>query len=113
VLDERGESFTEQALDDARELGEFYECIGYAMLTVASLAADDISPVWQSSEAGRQQSDFPSSMAGLFVTRWAEAALALGDYTTARHWADQAAAATRGWHLSSALTTRARVMTRS
>ena len=39
----------------------------------------------------------------------AQAALARGDLTAARRWADDAVAATTGWHLSLALTTRARV----
>ena len=39
----------------------------------------------------------------------AQAALARGDLIAARRWADDAVAATTGWHLSQALTTRARV----
>jgi DNA-binding CsgD family transcriptional regulator len=39
----------------------------------------------------------------------AQAALARGDLTAARRWADDAVAATTGWHQSVALTTRARV----
>ena len=39
----------------------------------------------------------------------AQAALARGDLIAARRWADDAVAATTGWHLSRALTTRARV----
>jgi DNA-binding CsgD family transcriptional regulator len=38
-----------------------------------------------------------------------QAALARGDLVTARRWADDAVAATTGWQLSVALTTRARV----
>jgi DNA-binding CsgD family transcriptional regulator len=39
----------------------------------------------------------------------AEAALACGDVTTARSRADEAASVAKGWYLSAALTTRARV----
>jgi DNA-binding CsgD family transcriptional regulator len=97
------------ALDDAAELGEFYECMGYAMLVVVALADGDIVAAGQAGEAGRRQSGFSPAVAGLFVSRWADAALAQGDYTTARQWADEAAAATHGWHLSAVLTTRARI----
>ena len=48
-------------------------------------------------------------MAAIFSTYVAQAALARGDLIAARRWADDAVATTTGWHLSVALTTRARV----
>ena len=48
-------------------------------------------------------------MAAFYSAYVAQAALARGDLTAARRWADDAVAAATGWHLSWALTTRARV----
>ena len=48
------------------------------------------------------------SMAAIWIAYVAQAALARGDLTAARRWADEAVAATSGFHLSLALTTRAR-----
>jgi DNA-binding CsgD family transcriptional regulator len=48
-------------------------------------------------------------MAPLQAAFIAQAALARGDLSGARRWADDAIAATSGWYLTGALTTRARV----
>ena len=48
-------------------------------------------------------------MAAIWTAYVAQAALARGDLIAARRWADDAVAATTGWHRSLALTTRARV----
>ena len=48
-------------------------------------------------------------LAAIFSAYVAQAALARGDLTAARRWADDAVAAATGWHLSLALATRARV----
>ena len=45
----------------------------------------------------------------MYIDRIALVALAADDLLAARRWADDAVAATTGWHLSTALTTRARV----
>jgi DNA-binding CsgD family transcriptional regulator len=48
-------------------------------------------------------------MAAIWIAYLAQAALARGDLTAARRWADDAVAATSGFHLPLALTTRAGV----
>ena len=48
-------------------------------------------------------------MTALNLNPMADVALASGDVVAARRWADDVVAATTGWHLATALTTRARV----
>ncbi len=59
--------------------------------------------------AGWHHISVQPAVAAIFSAYVAQAALARGDLTAARRWADDAVAATTGWHLSVALTTRARV----
>jgi DNA-binding CsgD family transcriptional regulator len=81
----------------------------YGALAVVALAASDIAAAEDASEAAREQlARIPRWLANN-VYLMVEVALARGDLVAARRWADEAVPATTGWHLSMALTTRARV----
>ena len=91
----------------AARLGEVNEGAGYVALAVAALAAGDVAAAEQASEAGWQHIVAQPAVAALYTDRMALVALAAGDLIAARRWVDDAVAATSGWHLSTALTTRA------
>ena len=93
----------------AAELGEVFEGGGYLALAVAALAAGDVAAAEHASGAGWRHVFAQPAVAALYIDRMALVALAAGDLVAARRWADDAVAATTGWHLSAALTTRARV----
>jgi DNA-binding CsgD family transcriptional regulator len=76
----------------------------------AALAARDLAAAHEAREAINKQMTVVSGSTALFGRLWnAEAALADGDLTAARRWADEAASTTTGWWLMWALTARARV----
>ena len=93
----------------AAELGEVFEGGSYLALAVAALAAGDVAAAEHASGAGWRHVFAQPAVAPLYIDRIAQVALAAGDLVAARRWADDAVAATTGWHLSAALTTRARV----
>ena len=98
------------AIDTAEELGGFYPGLAYAGLIVAIVAAGDIGAAADDAlAAGWHHLNFQPHMAAIWIVYGAHAALARGDLTEARRWADDAVASTTGWHLSFALTTRALV----
>ena len=97
------------AVEAAAELGGFYPGLAYAGLTVATLAAGDVAAADAAIAAGWQHLSFQPKMAAIWIAYVAQAALARGDLTAARRWADEAVAVTSGWHQSMALTTRAGV----
>ena len=100
----------EAAVEAAAELGEFLPGMGYTALAAAELAAGDVAAAYDASEAARQCLSFQPyaamSHTAHIVTK---VALARGDFDAARRYADEAIAATKGWHLAVALTTRARI----
>jgi DNA-binding CsgD family transcriptional regulator len=97
------------AIDSAEELGGFYPGLAYAGLIAATVAAGDVAAADDAIAVGWQHVSFQPKMAALWNAFRAHAALARGDLTEARRWADDAVAATTGWHLALALTTRALV----
>jgi predicted ATPase/class 3 adenylate cyclase/DNA-binding CsgD family transcriptional regulator len=97
------------AIEAAAELGGFYPGLAYAGSTVAALAAGDVAAADDALAAGWHHFSVLPKMAAAWSAYVAQAALARGDLTAARRWADEAVAATSGWHLAVALTTRARV----
>jgi predicted ATPase/class 3 adenylate cyclase/DNA-binding CsgD family transcriptional regulator len=97
------------AIELAAELGGFFPGMAYAGLTVASLAAGDAAAADDAIAAGWPNLSIQPKMAAIWIAYAAQAALARGDLTAARRLADEAVAATSGWHLSLALTTRAGV----
>jgi DNA-binding CsgD family transcriptional regulator/stage V sporulation protein SpoVS len=97
------------AVEAAGELGGFYLGLAYVGLIVATVAAGDVAAADDALAAGWQHVTFQPKMAAIWIAYRAHAELASGDMTAARRWADDAVAATTGWHLSLALTTRALV----
>jgi DNA-binding CsgD family transcriptional regulator len=93
----------------AAELRGFYPGLAYAGLTVATLAAGDVAAADAAITAGWPHLSVQPKMAAIWIAYAALAALARGDLTGARRLADEAVAATTGWHQSMALTTRAGV----
>ena len=78
-------------------------------LAAAALAAGDVAAAQDASEAGWQHLMVQPKVAAIHIDVFAQLALACGDLITARRRADEAVVSTTGWHLSMALTTRARV----
>jgi len=91
------------------ELGQFIEGFAYAALAVATLAGGDLAASQDASEAAWQRLSVQRELAVVNVNPIPQIALARGDLIAARSLADEAVSAARGWHLMSALTTRARV----
>ncbi len=97
------------AVEVAAELGGFFPGLGYAGLTCATLAAGDVAAADDAIAAGNPPLSLQPKQAAIWIAYAAQAALAHGDLTAARRLADDAVAATSGFHLSLALTTRAGV----
>jgi predicted ATPase/class 3 adenylate cyclase/DNA-binding CsgD family transcriptional regulator len=96
------------SIEAAAELGEFYVGVGSVALASAALAAGDVGAAHDASQAVWHK--MSGHLEAAVHVHWiAEVALALGDLINARRWADDAVARTAGWHLMTALTTRARV----
>jgi predicted ATPase/class 3 adenylate cyclase/DNA-binding CsgD family transcriptional regulator len=95
------------AVEAAAELGGFYPGLAYAGLAVATLAAGDVAAADDAAAASWLHLRVQPKMAAIWTAYVAQAALARGDLTAARRWADDAVATTTSWHLSLALTTRA------
>ena len=90
------------------EFGGFMEGVGYAPLARAALAAGDVAAATEASEVARQRllaQPVPAANANPL----AEIALARGDLPTARRYADEAVALTKGVGQATALVARARV----
>ena len=101
----------EAALDVARELGGYFEGLGFWVLATTALAAGDLETAHDASEAAWKhvsvvQSQAAATQRALTAT---EAALAHGDLVAARRAADDGVSVAVGWHLVTALTARARV----
>ncbi len=97
------------AVEAAAELGEFFPGLAYAGLTVATLAAGDVAAANDAIAAGLPHLSIQPKQSAIWIAYAAQAALARGDLAAARRLADVAVAATSGYHLSLALTTRAGV----
>ncbi|MDT5328319.1 MAG: hypothetical protein QOF25_5471 [Mycobacterium sp.] len=97
------------AIEVAAELGGFFPGLAYAGLTVATLAAGDVAVADDAIAAGLPHLSLQPKQAAIWIAYAAHAALARGELTAARCLADDAVAATSGFHLSLALTTRAGV----
>jgi hypothetical protein len=99
----------EKYLLPATEFGGINAGLAYAALRVAALAAGAVDGALSTSEAAWQHIRVAPDTGAVNVSFLALTALADGDVTTARRWAEQAVASTTGWHRSAALTTRALV----
>jgi predicted ATPase/class 3 adenylate cyclase/DNA-binding CsgD family transcriptional regulator len=115
VLAHRGQADTArvialEALDGAADIGRYMEGVVYAELAVAALAGGDVDAAFDASEAARQRLDgWLPRLATTTAKPSAQVALARGDLTSARRFADEDIAVAAGWHMAAALTTRARV----
>jgi DNA-binding CsgD family transcriptional regulator len=97
------DSVREAAGDSAFE-GYFFILDGYI-----ALAAGDLDTAYSVDEEGWRDISHELSMAKVHLWRRAAIALGRGELVAARQKADEAAAATTGWHRAVALTMRARV----
>lgn len=86
-----------------------YEGSCNVLLAAAALAAGDIPTAHNASTAAWELLAVVPRWAERWVYLMGDVALARGDVDEARRWADEAVSMTTGWHLSAALTTRARV----
>ncbi|RAU91289.1 LuxR family transcriptional regulator [Mycolicibacter senuensis] len=99
----------EAAIATAVELSEIFTGVGYGALNTAALAAGDVASAREAGEmAWAQLNPMAGTVAGL-IPYLAQTELAGGDPVAARRKADEAVAASTGWHRVLALTTRARV----
>jgi predicted ATPase/class 3 adenylate cyclase/DNA-binding CsgD family transcriptional regulator len=99
----------EAAVEAATQLGVCSEGFSYAALAIAGLAAGDVAAAAEASGSALPRLGAQPELASYDVNPLAQVALARGDLTAARRWAEVAVSTTTGWHLAAALTTRARV----
>ncbi len=97
------------SLAAAADLWPHNQGFSYAVLATAAVAAGDVAGAAAASEAAQELLSVQGELAGANTNPMAEVALARGDLITAGRWADQEVAASSGWHLARALTTRARI----
>jgi predicted ATPase/class 3 adenylate cyclase/DNA-binding CsgD family transcriptional regulator len=97
------------AIEAAAELGGFKAGYAYVALANAALAAGDAAKARDATEAAWQFLGVLPANVETGRIFGAQAALAGGDLTAARRWADDAVATALGYRLMLALTTRARV----
>jgi predicted ATPase/class 3 adenylate cyclase/DNA-binding CsgD family transcriptional regulator len=99
-----------EALDGAAEIGRYQEGVVYAALAVAELSGGGVDAARDASEAARVRLvGMLPRLATTTAKSWAQVALARGDLTEARRFADEDVSAAAGWFMAQALTTRARV----
>jgi predicted ATPase/class 3 adenylate cyclase/DNA-binding CsgD family transcriptional regulator len=99
----------EAAIESAADLGDVRLGGSYIGLTLAHLAAGDVALAADAAEAAWAHVSRLHGTASIDSTYIAQAALAHGDLAAARRGAEDAVAATAGWFLAAALTTRARI----
>lgn len=97
------------ALEPAEQLGGFYPGFRRSALGIAHLAGGDLDACARECGTALEILSVQPSARGDVVYPLAEVALARGDLTAARRVADEAVSATKGWHLATALRTRARI----
>jgi predicted ATPase/class 3 adenylate cyclase/DNA-binding CsgD family transcriptional regulator len=102
-------STAEAAVDAATQFGGYSEGYGYAALATAALAAGDVAAAAEASAGARKRLGAQQELASYDINPLAQVALARGDLTAAREWADIAVSTMSGGHLAAALATRARV----
>ena len=106
---ERAHAMANAAIEAAADLGAWHEGLGYLALAHAAMAGGDVSAADEAIIACVQRLSDHRDTAAVNMYAVANVALARGDLAVARRWADDAVSATSGWHLATALTTRARV----
>jgi predicted ATPase/class 3 adenylate cyclase/DNA-binding CsgD family transcriptional regulator len=105
-----GRALALEALDGAAEIGKYMEGVVYSALAFAALAGGDVDAAADASEAARRRFDgLVPRLANTTAKPAAQVALARGDLTSARRFADDDVAAAVGWFTVQALATRALV----
>jgi predicted ATPase/class 3 adenylate cyclase/DNA-binding CsgD family transcriptional regulator len=102
-------AYAKALVEAGAELGGFLAGCGQMVSGWSALAAGDVAAARQAYELGWPIVGVHSAARAVFVSWRAEAALAVGDLSDARRWADDAVDVTKGWHLAAALTTRSRI----
>jgi predicted ATPase/class 3 adenylate cyclase/DNA-binding CsgD family transcriptional regulator len=97
------------SIQAAAELGDWHVGIAYRGLSVVALAAGDVAGADDAIADRWHRIQSEPEAAAVNSAYVADVALARGDYVVARRWADEAVSAAAGYHLSKALTIRARV----
>jgi len=97
------------AVQSASELSGIFAGTAYAALAVAAMSAGDVATALDAYDAAWRHLSVQPGNAALQRASNAQAALVAGDLIAARRWADDAVQTTTGWHLMTALITRARV----
>ncbi|MCV7170768.1 LuxR family transcriptional regulator [Mycobacterium manitobense] len=97
------------SVEVAAGLGGYFPGLAYVGVTAAMLAAGDVPAADDAIAAGLPHLSLQPKLAAIWIAYAAQAPFARGDLTAARRLADDAVAATSGFHLSLALTTRAGV----
>lgn len=97
------------SLAAAADLWPLNEGFSYVVLATTAVAAGDVAAAEAACEAARERLSVNGELAGANMNPMAEVALARADLATAGRWADEEVAASGGWHLARALTTRARI----
>ena len=100
---------SDEAVAAASEFGGVYEGSSHAVVTYVALAAADVATAVTAAEAAWRLLRPQPDMAAMFGPIMAQTALAGGDVTAARDFADAAVDTAPGWHRMFALITRARV----
>jgi predicted ATPase/class 3 adenylate cyclase/DNA-binding CsgD family transcriptional regulator len=99
-----------RAHEAGAEVSEYFAGFGHLVFSYAALAEGDVDAAHQRSASAMQHIAVQPGLAVVGrAFNGAVAALADGDLSTARNWADESIALARGWHLAMALTVRARV----
>jgi predicted ATPase/DNA-binding CsgD family transcriptional regulator len=97
------------AVEGAADFGPFNQGFAYAGLAVATLAAGDVEAAAAAGEKAWRLMNVQPELAVVNVIPLAQVALAHGDLSVARRWADDAVSVAPGMHRVVALATRARV----
>jgi DNA-binding CsgD family transcriptional regulator len=97
------------SIESASEFGALTASISYFALGNAALAAGDVGTARDATAAAWEHGSLLSGYAAHLRPVIAQAALASGDLSVARRWADEAVATATGWVAMYALTVRARV----
>jgi predicted ATPase/class 3 adenylate cyclase/DNA-binding CsgD family transcriptional regulator len=96
------------AVEAAAEIGGLRAGVAYLALAATALAAGDVRMAQDAAEAAGQHMNALPQTAAMQRVFGAEVALAAGDLIAARRGADEAITTATGYHLSQALSTRAR-----
>ncbi|WP_231745028.1 LuxR family transcriptional regulator [Mycobacterium sp. IS-1590] len=106
-----GRSLAEAATEMASTVGPYLEPWAYAALAYAALAESDLNAAGQACDLAWQRINAQPETAITNVNPLALLALARGDLSAAREYADVDVLLMQGWHLARALVIRGRVAT--